>query len=76
MKGGQGTERLLKQVQLSTESEVSIEARDWRWDQDDADKKRYAGLSVNTTPQEGTVNKIEGLSELHSYLLDGTTISY
>lgn len=38
LKGGQGTERLLKQVQLSTESEVSIEARDWRWDQDDADK--------------------------------------
>lgn len=76
LKGGQGTERLLKQVQLSTESEVSIEARDWRWDQDDADKKRYAGLSVNTTPEEGTVIKLDGLSGLHSDLLDGTPRAY
>lgn len=64
LKGGQGTMRDLAKKELSTDPKVEIDARDWRWDSDAADAKRYAALTVDTEPAEGTVITLDGLSSL------------
>lgn len=73
LKGGQGTMTSLKKVELSTDSKVAIEARDWRWSQDNANAKRYAKLEVDTEPSEGTVILLDGLSTLDDDSNDGLT---
>lgn len=64
LKGGQGIMRDLAKKELSTDSKVEINARDWRWDSDAADAKRYAALTVDTEPAEGTVITLDGLNDL------------
>ncbi len=72
LKGGQGTMRDLAKEELSADSKVEVRVPEWRWDDDAADIKRNAALTVDKTPEEGTVITLDGLSSLSDDKNDGS----
>lgn len=64
LKGGQGTMTDLKKIQLSEEPKVIVDARDWKWEKDAKEVKRFAILTVDKDQPEGTVITLDGLRSL------------
>lgn len=64
LKGGQGTMRDLKKVQLSTEPVVTVKVPSWKWDDDKEGTSRYAELTVDKTQPEGTIINLDGLVDM------------
>lgn len=65
LKGGQGTMETLDEKLLSKDSKVEVKKNSWNWSSDPAGtKSRFAVLTVDKTPAEGTVIALDGLSSL------------
>lgn len=76
LKGGQGTMEDLDKVELSTDSKVIVDVPNWRWSDDDASVSRNAKLIVDTTPTEGTIITLDGLTSLDNDKNDGSKKVY
>lgn len=64
--------RDLAKEELSADSKVEVRVPEWRWDEDAENIKRNAALTVDKTPEEGTVITLDGLSSLSNDKNDGS----
>ncbi|WP_291589118.1 LruC domain-containing protein [Bacteroides sp.] len=64
LKGGQGTMENLGKKLLSTDPKVTVNVPSWNWNNDTEGSKRFAILTVDKAPAEGTVITLDGLSSL------------
>lgn len=65
LKGGQGTMENLGKKLLSTDPKVTVNVPSWNWSNDPVGTpSRFAILTVDKAPAEGTVITLDGLSSL------------